>query len=83
MRNGKLVREGDACFMVTQESACRIGLEDNEHDRQPLLANHSDMVKYPSAEDDTYRRVGNRLARLVEDAPGVVQGRFSSHIGTC
>ncbi|KAJ9130493.1 Tetratricopeptide-like helical domain protein [Pleurostoma richardsiae] len=80
MRNGKLVREGDACFMVTQESACRIGLEDNEHDRQPLLANHSDMVKYPSAEDDTYRRVGNRLARLVEDAPGVVQGRFSSHI---
>ena len=83
MRDGKLVREGDACFMVTQESACRIGSEDNEYDRQPLLANHSDMVKYPSFEDDTYKRVENKLRSMVENAPGAVQGRCSSLISTC
>ena len=68
--------------MVTQESACRIGFEDNPHDKLPLPTDHSNLVKFPNRTDDSYGRVQNKLRRLVEDAPGTVRGRFSSRSGT-
>jgi hypothetical protein len=77
MKNGKLTRDGDPCFMVTQESACRIGSKDND-DTARLPANHSDMVKFPTWEDDNYIKVRNRLQTLVKDAPGVIRNRFLS-----
>jgi hypothetical protein len=73
-----LSRDGDACFMVTQESACRIGIEDNSHDQQPLPTDHSNLVKFPTRGDDSYSRVQDTLKTLVKDAPDVAQGRFSS-----
>ncbi|SPO04568.1 related to ankyrin [Cephalotrichum gorgonifer] len=77
-RDGTISRGGDACFMVTQESACRIGLEDNEHEKQPLPADHLGLVKFPAFRDNSYVRVQNRLRTLVKEAPTIVQGRFSS-----
>ncbi|KAL6869628.1 hypothetical protein ACO1O0_000954 [Amphichorda felina] len=64
--------------MVTQESACRIGFNDELGDRQPLSTNHSDLVKFANHTDDIYARVQNTLRRLVDSAPGTIQGRFSS-----
>jgi hypothetical protein len=81
MKGGKPTRDGDACFMVTQESACQIGPKGND-DTGRLPADHSDLVKFPTWEDDSYGRVRNRLKTLVEDAPDVVRGRFSSRYST-
>ena len=80
--HGRLSRDGDLCFIVTKESACRIGYKDEMHDRLPLPTDHSDLVKFPNRADDGYSRVLNKLKTLVADAPAVVQRRFSRHIGT-
>ena len=64
--------------MVTQESACRIGFDDNTHQKHPLPTDHSGLVKFPIRADDSYSRVMYTLRKLVEDAPGTVQDRFSS-----
>lgn len=68
--------------MVTQESACRIGFEDNDHDKQPLDLDHSDLVKFSWQSDNTYARVLNKLRNVVKDAPNTVNNRFSSRSGT-
>ena len=67
--------------MVTEDSACRIGFEDNTHDKLPLWADHSGLVKFPNDTDDSYNRVRNTLRELVEAAPRTIKGRFSSYTG--
>jgi hypothetical protein len=67
--------------MVTRESACRIGFEDNYHQELPLDVDHSDLVKFSSQADNAYARVLVRMKELVESAPRVVGGRFSSNKG--
>ena len=61
--------------MVTQESACRIGPKDND-DTGRLPADHSDIVKFPTWEDDNYIKVRNKLKTLTKDAPDVIRKRF-------
>ena len=68
---------GDPCFMVTKESACRIGAQDNIHEQKALQTDHSSLVKFSSPEDDCYQRVRYALSDLVEKAPGAVRARFS------
>lgn len=68
-------------LMVTEESACRIGIEDDTHEHHPLMVDHSGLVKFPIRADNRYEIVQNRLRKLVEDAPSAVKGRFSSHTG--
>lgn len=68
--------------MVTKDSACRIGIEDNFHKEIPLDVNHSDLVKFSSQSDDMYGRVLDRMKELVKKAPAVVEGRFSFQNGT-
>lgn len=81
MVDGTLSRTGPLCFVVTQESACRIGLEDNFHQQQPLNTDHSDLVKFSSQSDDGYRRIVDRMKDLIKRAPDVVRVRFSSNNG--
>lgn len=75
--DGTLSRTGPLCFMVTRESACRIGFQDNYHQEIPLDVDHSELVKFSSQSDDAYVRVLVRMKELVENAPHVIEGRFS------
>ncbi|VUC34820.1 unnamed protein product [Clonostachys rosea] len=77
---GNLTRGGDPCFMVTQESACRVGFQDNTHDKQPLPSDHSSLVKFSGQADPSYRIVQHRLRTLVKDGPGVISRRFQAQV---
>jgi len=67
--------------MVTRESACRIGIEDNFYKEIPLDVDHSDLVKFSIQSDNAYGRVLDRMKELVEDAPDVISKRFSLNRG--
>lgn len=77
LRDGRISKDGALCYMVAQESACRIGVMDNFHKEEPLNTDHSDTVKLPIQADDVYVRVLDRLKILTERAPGFVRDRFS------
>ncbi|CAG9985295.1 unnamed protein product, partial [Clonostachys byssicola] len=77
---GKLGRAGESCFMVTRESACRIGFEDDTHSQQPLPFDHSDLVKFMRREDPSYRIVQGKLGDLVQEGCDSVPRRFQSDI---
>jgi hypothetical protein len=68
MEDGTFSRAGEPCFMVTQDSACRIGFQDDFYEKQPLAVDHSELVKFSSQADDSYGRVLNRLRTPVSDA---------------
>ncbi|KAK6605703.1 ankyrin domain protein [Botrytis cinerea] len=76
--NGKISKDGQLCYMVTQESACRIGLTDNSHREEPLLRDHSDLVKFSSQSDNDYGRILDGLQDFVITAPDIVGNRFAS-----
>uniref|UniRef100_A0A8H7TTK4 DUF676 domain-containing protein n=1 Tax=Bionectria ochroleuca TaxID=29856 RepID=A0A8H7TTK4_BIOOC len=77
---GKLGRAGESCFMVTKESACRIGFEDDTHSQYPLPFNHSDLVKFMRRADPSYRIVQDKLGDLVREGSDSVPRRFQSDI---
>ncbi|VUC35844.1 unnamed protein product [Clonostachys rosea] len=77
---GKLGRTGEPCFMVTKESACRIGFEDDTHSQHPLPFDHSDLVKFARRGDASYRIVQNKLADLVQEGLDHVPRRFQSGV---
>lgn len=62
--------------MVTENSACKIALEDNYHERLPLNTDHSNLVKFNDPEDEGYQLVKGRIRKFVRTAPEVVQIRF-------
>lgn len=51
--------------MVTKESACRIGVEDDTHSQHALPFDHSDLVKFMRLADPSYRIVQDKLGDLV------------------
>ena len=63
-------------LMVTQDSACQIGLGDNFHQQFPRDTDHSSLVKFSTQSDDAYQQVKSKIKELVVDAPKVVDGRF-------
>ncbi|MCJ1310783.1 hypothetical protein MMC25_004450 [Agyrium rufum] len=75
--DGTLTKAGPPSVMVTQESACRIGLEYNFYQQLPLNKDHSGLVKFSSCWDETYTRVRTRLGELVKSAPRMVEKRFA------
>ncbi|VUC20684.1 unnamed protein product [Clonostachys rosea] len=75
--NGTISASGDPKFMVTQESACQIGLEDDETNKHAIDADHSNLVKFANQVDDNYCRVLSQLKRMVTEAPEVVLRRFA------
>ncbi|KAJ8063431.1 hypothetical protein OCU04_008650 [Sclerotinia nivalis] len=50
--NGQIVKDGPLCYMVSKSSACQIGHIDNYHKEEPLLRDHSDLVKFSNQYDD-------------------------------
>jgi hypothetical protein len=78
-KNGAISASGDPKFMVMQESACQIGLEDNEINRHAMDADHSSLVKFANQVDDNYSRVLNQLKRMATEAPEVVLRRFAEY----
>ncbi|KAM0168180.1 hypothetical protein ACHAPF_011256 [Botrytis cinerea] len=76
--NGRISKDGQLCYMVTQESACRIGLTDNSHREEPLLRDHSDLVKFSSQSDNDYGRILDGLQDFIITAPDIVGNRFAS-----
>jgi hypothetical protein len=45
-------------------------------DKVPLDADHSMMVKFDGKSAQGYSSARNKLQQFVQDAPGVVAGRF-------
>ncbi|CAH0053594.1 unnamed protein product [Clonostachys solani] len=77
--DGAISASGDPKFMVTQDSACQIGLEDNEINKHAIDADHSNLVKFANQVDANYSRVLSQLKRMVTEAPEVVLRRFEEH----
>lgn len=63
--------------MVTQYSATCGGQGDTFYNRQPIQANHSQMVKFGDRSNGDYLDVMKRIQRWVEKAPKIVMGRFT------
>lgn len=78
MNDGQISKDGPPCFIVTKDSACRIGHVDNFHRDEPLDTDHSNLVKFSGRSDNHYMRVVGRITNLSKDAPSVVEGRFAS-----
>ncbi len=79
MDDGRILKDGQLCYLATRNSACRIGPADNFHEEEPLHTDHSGLVKFSSKSDDSYVRVVERMKTLVKDAPAVVRSRFTSN----
>lgn len=77
MNDGQISREGPPCFIVTKDSACRIGYVDNFHQDEPLNTDHSNLVKFYGRSDGNYMRVLDKIIPLAEGAPRVIEGRFA------
>ena len=71
------MKDGQSCFLVTEDSACGVGL-DNFHSCEPLDTDHENLVKFSNQFDNDYVKVKERMKRLVKDAPRVVRDRFAS-----
>lgn len=76
--NGLLVKDGPLCYMVSQNSACQIGFNDNFCYEEGLRRDHSDLVKFSNQHDDDYKRVLDSLKGLVDKAPNIAEARFAS-----
>ncbi|EDN97566.1 hypothetical protein SS1G_12418 [Sclerotinia sclerotiorum 1980 UF-70] len=76
--NGLLVKDGPLCYMVSKNSACQIGFNDNFCYEEGLLRDHSDLVKFSNQYDDDYKRVLDSLKGLVDKAPNIAEARFAS-----
>jgi hypothetical protein len=76
--DGTWTRTGEPSMIVTQDSACRIGLGNNFHQEFPLDTDHSGLVKFDSRADDIYKVVRMNIQSLVQKAPAVVKGRFNA-----
>ena len=63
--------------MVSQDSACQIGLGDNFHKQFPLDTDHSGLVKFSTQWEDAYKQVISTIKELIINAPKVVDRRFS------
>jgi hypothetical protein len=63
--------------MVTQHSATCGGQSDTFYNRQPIQANHSQMVKFSDRSNGDYLDVMKRIRRWVDEAPKIVMGRFT------
>ena len=68
-------------FLVTEDSATHISVDDNFHKEIPLETDHSGLVKFSSHGAPDYDKVQSRIKELVECAPEVVlQRRASSRL---
>jgi hypothetical protein len=65
---------GRKVMMVPQHSATH---SEKLCDQIPVESNHRDLVKFRDESDATYIIVRERMRRMVSDAPGVIQRRFS------
>jgi hypothetical protein len=54
--------------MVTEASATYTGLKERFYNHIPLHADHSDMVKFTTAEDEGYVSVVQRIRGFAKDA---------------
>ena len=75
-RNGSLDKTGPPILLVTEDSAARIGLEDNFHQHLPLNVDHSGLVKFGRG-DPNYKRVKHSLEKLVIATHNIVSRRFA------
>lgn len=63
--------------MVPQASAIVPGAADAES--VAIHANHLDMVKFTSCEDEGYKKVSGHLQILAGDAPDAIGARWKKH----
>jgi hypothetical protein len=74
-KSKRWVRTGDFVTAVDSNSAL-LQLPDAMEDKVPLDADHSMMVKFDNRNARGYSSAQDKLRQFVQDAPGVVAGRF-------
>lgn len=70
-------RTGDFITAVDSDSAL-LQLPDSMEEKIPLDADHSMMVKFNNPNAQGYSSARDKLKQFVQDAPGVVAGRFGT-----
>ncbi|KAF7915832.1 uncharacterized protein EAE98_010912 [Botrytis deweyae] len=78
LENGSLVKDGPLCYMVSESSACDIGINNNFCYEEGLVRDHSDLVKFADQSDDDYTKVLGALKGLVDEAPNIIEAKFAS-----
>ncbi|KAK6601697.1 ankyrin repeat-containing protein [Botrytis cinerea] len=78
LENGSLVKDGPLCYMVSESSACDIGINNNFCYEEGLVRDHSDLVKFADQSDDDYTKVLGALKGLIDGAPNIIEARFAS-----
>ena|ERR1700761_3365683 len=73
-------RDGSPVLAADAQTS-NLQLPDNMETQVAVNKNHSDMVKYDSQTEETYKDVRFRLAQLVKDAPQTVKDRLAKHDG--
>ena len=63
--------------MVTEESATCASPKDKSYTRQPIPADHSQMVKFSHRSDPNYLDVKENIMKWVAEAPKIVEERFT------
>ena len=63
--------------MVTRPSAIHAGPRNRSYAEQPIHADHSQVVKFSDRLDNNYRNVEGNLKQWVEEAPEIVEKRFT------
>ncbi|KAM0308543.1 hypothetical protein ACHAO8_009909 [Botrytis cinerea] len=76
--NGVITRDGPLCYMVTEDSACRIDHPNPKSLKKCSLdRDHTDLVKFLYSSDSDYQKVSSELEDLVSRAPQIVEARFA------
>lgn len=79
-KDGKIARDGQLRFVVTQTSAHRIGATDNFHQQQAIDADHRNLVKFSNRAGD-YARVLNSIRNLVFNSSKIITQRAKNRGG--
>lgn len=67
-------------LMVPKASATYSGPTEKKYDQLSIEANHSDMVKFSSTDNQDFIVVRRRIVDLVKKAPEIISKRFTKRM---
>ena len=79
--NGSLGRDGNSTLLVTEDSACRLGLASDSHRAQPMETDHRQLVRFEHKTDSNYLNVKVEISGLVARARQSIRARFVEEKG--
>jgi hypothetical protein len=81
LANGRLVMTGPPQMLVTQDSACNIGLGNNFYQEIPLPRDHMGLVKFDDEWDPGFGVVRRAIKEQAQEANRIVGERYKNRDG--